>query len=53
MDGHAKGAAKGIGYTERNKSGKGGGVLVLVYIAVFVAKSGTSLLDMLGGKWLP
>lgn len=47
------GAVKGIGYTERNKSGKGGGVLVLVYIAVFVAKSGTSLLDMLGGKWLP
>lgn len=47
------GAVKGMGYAERQKAGKQGGVLMLVYMAAFVAKSGTSLLDMLGGKWLP
>ncbi|KAJ5364965.1 uncharacterized protein N7496_010678 [Penicillium cataractarum] len=47
------GAVKGLGYTERQKAGKDGGVIMLVYMAAFVAKSGTSLLDMLGGKWLP
>lgn len=47
------GAVKGLGYAERQKAGKKGGVIMLVYMAAFVAKSGTSLLDMLGGKWLP
>lgn len=47
------GAVKGLGYAERQKVGKNGGVIMLVYMAAFVAKSGTSLLDMLGGKWLP
>ncbi|KAF7136670.1 hypothetical protein CNMCM5793_005948 [Aspergillus hiratsukae] len=47
------GALKGMGYAERQKTGKQGGVLMLVYMAAFVARSGTSLLDMIGGKWLP
>jgi hypothetical protein len=47
------GAVKGLGFAERQKAGKNGGVIMLVYMAAFVAKSGTSLLDMLGGKWLP
>ncbi|CEO59973.1 hypothetical protein PMG11_04620 [Penicillium brasilianum] len=47
------GAVKGLGYTERQKGGKTGGVIMLVYMAAFVAKLGTSLLDMLGGNWLP
>ncbi|KAJ5745076.1 hypothetical protein N7520_010258 [Penicillium odoratum] len=46
-------AVKGMGYAERKKDSSNGGVLILVYLAAFVAKSGTSLLDMLGGKWLP
>ncbi|KAJ5380044.1 uncharacterized protein N7496_002472 [Penicillium cataractarum] len=47
------GAVKGLGYAERQNAGKTGGVIMLVYMAAFVAKSGTSLLDMLGGNWLP
>lgn len=47
------GAVKGMGYAERQTANKQGGVLMLVYMAAFVAKSGTSLLDMLGGNWLP
>ncbi|KAJ5113306.1 hypothetical protein N7456_001840 [Penicillium angulare] len=47
------GAVKGLSYAERQNAGKSGGVIMLVYIAAFVAKSGTSLLDMLGGNWLP
>lgn len=47
------GVVKGLGFAERQKAGKNGGVTMLVYMAAFVAKSGTSLLDMLGGKWLP
>ncbi|KAJ5806687.1 hypothetical protein N7474_010279 [Penicillium riverlandense] len=47
------GAVEDMGYAERQKTNRKGGVLMLVYLAAFVAKSGTSLLDMLGGKWLP
>lgn len=47
------GAVKGLERIARHKAGKSGGVIMLVYMTAFVAKAGTSLLDMLGGKWLP
>ncbi|KAJ5776792.1 hypothetical protein N7520_000038 [Penicillium odoratum] len=47
------GAVKGMEYAKRKKDGSNGAVVILVYLAAFVAKSGTSLQDMLGEKWLP
>jgi pimeloyl-ACP methyl ester carboxylesterase len=47
------GAVKGLEYAERQKQGKHGGVIMLVYMAAFVASRGDSLLKMLGGNYLP
>lgn len=47
------GAVKGLEYAERRKQGKHGGVIMLVYMAAFVASRGDSLLKMLGGNYLP
>ncbi|KAJ5217439.1 hypothetical protein N7468_010447 [Penicillium chermesinum] len=47
------GAVKGLGYAERKKRGKSGGVTMLVYMAAFVAKAGTSMSDMFGGEFPP
>lgn len=46
-------AVEGLGYKQRAKAGKAGGVIMFVYITAFVNKKGLSLLDQLGNKWLP
>ncbi|KAI9726852.1 MAG: hypothetical protein M1834_001486 [Cirrosporium novae-zelandiae] len=47
------GAVKGLGYAERAKAGKKGGVIMLMYMSAFVVPKGKSLKDMLGGQFLP
>lgn len=42
-----------LGYAQRKEAGKKGGVIMFVYMTAFVAEKGVSLLDMLGGKYLP
>ncbi|KAL4949989.1 Alpha/beta hydrolase family-domain-containing protein [Aspergillus filifer] len=49
----ASGAVEGLSKKERVKEGKEGGVLMVVYMAAFVLDKGMSLLDMLGGEYLP
>ncbi|KAL4805508.1 Alpha/beta hydrolase fold-1 [Aspergillus unguis] len=46
-------AAEGLGYAQRSKAGLVGGIISVVWMAAFVARKGQSLLDLLGGKWLP
>ncbi|PYI03088.1 alpha/beta-hydrolase [Aspergillus sclerotiicarbonarius CBS 121057] len=43
-------AAAGLGLEERSKAGKPGGVIVLVYMAAFVAERGKNLRDLIGGR---
>lgn len=50
------GAVQGLEYSTRqarSDSGQKGGVIMLVYMTAFVAPKGSTLLDMLGGEWLP
>ncbi|KAL4940688.1 hypothetical protein BDV06DRAFT_17205 [Aspergillus oleicola] len=49
----ASGAVEGLGKNERVAEGKEGGVIMVVYMAAFVLDKGMSLLDMLGGEYLP
>ncbi|OJJ96611.1 hypothetical protein ASPACDRAFT_46781 [Aspergillus aculeatus ATCC 16872] len=49
----AAGAVEGLGYTSRARAGQHGGVIQVVWMAAFVTPKGKSLLDMLGGNWLP
>ncbi|KAL4958764.1 alpha/beta hydrolase [Aspergillus stella-maris] len=49
----ASGAVEGLSKKERVKDGKEGGVLMVVYMAAFVLDKGMSLLNMLGGEYLP
>lgn len=46
-------AVEDLGFTDRAKQGKSGGVTMLVYMCALVAKKGLSMLEMLGGKMLP
>ncbi|KAL4965978.1 alpha/beta hydrolase [Aspergillus stella-maris] len=46
-------AVEGLGYTQRTKAGLSGGVVMVVWMSSFVAKKGQSVLDLLGGNWLP
>ncbi|KAI9736599.1 MAG: hypothetical protein M1834_000803 [Cirrosporium novae-zelandiae] len=46
-------AVKGLELSQRVKQGKDGSVIMLVYMSAFVVPKGSSLKDMLGGKWLP
>ncbi|PLB47688.1 alpha/beta-hydrolase [Aspergillus steynii IBT 23096] len=46
-------AATGLGFQERQKAGKPGGVICLVYVAAFVAERGKNLRDMVGGQLWP
>ncbi|KAJ5665392.1 uncharacterized protein N7477_007840 [Penicillium maclennaniae] len=46
-------AVEGLGYSQRSKAGSSGGVIMVVWMAAFVTPKGQSLLDMLGGNWLP
>lgn len=47
------GAVEGLGYSQRSKAGSPGGVIMVVWMAAFATPKGQSLLDMLGGNWLP
>lgn len=46
-------AVEGLGYAQRSKEGLSGGVIMVVWLTAFVAPKGKSLLDLLGGSWLP
>ncbi|OJJ07534.1 hypothetical protein ASPVEDRAFT_46825 [Aspergillus versicolor CBS 583.65] len=46
-------AVEGLGYAQRSKQGLSGGVIMVVWLTAFVAPKGKSLLDLLGGSWLP
>jgi hypothetical protein len=47
------GAVEGLGYAQRSKAGQLGGVIMVVWLAAFVTPKGKSVIDMLGGNWLP
>jgi hypothetical protein len=47
------GAAEGLVYAQRSKAGQLGGVIMMVWLAAFVTPRGKSVIDMLGGNWLP
>ncbi|KAL4861368.1 hypothetical protein BDV12DRAFT_69335 [Aspergillus spectabilis] len=47
------GAVKDLGYAQRRAARKQGGVVMLIYMAAFVANKGSSVLDLLGGNPLP
>lgn len=47
------GAVEGLGSAERAQQGKPGGVIMVVYMSAFAIPKGKSLLDMLGGRFLP
>jgi hypothetical protein len=47
------GAVEGLSKAEREKNGKEGGVIIIVYMSAFVVPQGKSLKDMLGGQFLP
>lgn len=46
-------AVEGFDVAELSKSGKNGGVIMLAYLSAFVLPKGKSLMDGLGGQWLP
>ncbi|KAK0109800.1 hypothetical protein ONS95_002473 [Cadophora gregata] len=46
-------AVEGLGYAERAAAGLSGGVIMLIYMTAFAVPKGTSLLDGLGGSYLP
>lgn len=46
-------AVRGLGYKQRQKEGKVGGIITYLYLSAFVVPVGQSLLKMLGGNWLP
>lgn len=47
------GAVEGLEYAQRSKTGQLGGVIMMVWLAAFVTPKGKSVIDMLGGNWLP
>ncbi|KAJ6038728.1 alpha/beta-hydrolase [Penicillium canescens] len=47
------GAVEGLGYAQRSKAGQPSGVIMVVWLAAFVTPKGKSVIDMLGGNWLP
>ncbi|KAJ2904776.1 hypothetical protein MKZ38_007132 [Zalerion maritima] len=46
-------ASKGLGFQQRKREGKDGGITMLVYLAAFVTPVGKSIKMMLGGQFLP
>jgi pimeloyl-ACP methyl ester carboxylesterase len=46
-------AVRGLGYKQRQKEGKAGGIITYLYLSAFVVPVDQSLLKMLGGNWLP
>ncbi|KAJ5540307.1 alpha/beta-hydrolase [Penicillium frequentans] len=47
------GAVEGLGLKQRVQAGLSGGVIQVVWMAAFVAPKGMSVIDMLGGDYLP
>jgi hypothetical protein len=47
------GAVEGLRYNERDDAWIPGGVIMVVCMAVFVTHKGQTVLDQLGGNWLP
>jgi hypothetical protein len=47
------GAVEGLGFKQRAQAGLSGGVIQVVWMAAFVASKGMSIVDMLGGSYLP
>ncbi|KAJ5494854.1 hypothetical protein N7463_010941 [Penicillium fimorum] len=47
------GGVEGLGYAQRRKTGFPGGVLMEVWLAVFVTPKGKTVMAMLGGNLLP
>lgn len=47
------GAVEGLGISQRAQAGLPGGVIQVVWMAAFVTPKGNSVIDMLGGNWLP
>jgi hypothetical protein len=47
------GAVERLGYAQRSSAGLQGGVIMVVWMAAFVAPKGKSIKNMLGGTWLP
>ncbi|KAJ0160934.1 hypothetical protein CTA2_7055 [Colletotrichum tanaceti] len=46
-------AVEGLGYKQRAREGKKGGVVIFVYLAAFVLPLGKCIRDLLGGQLLP
>ncbi|OJD32277.1 uncharacterized protein BKCO1_3900087 [Diplodia corticola] len=46
-------AIEGLGFHQRQKAGKKGGVIMFVYLTAFVAPKGATIKAMLGGQFLP
>ncbi|KAF5696148.1 signal peptide protein [Fusarium mundagurra] len=46
-------AVKGLGLKQRAQEGQTGGVIQLVYLSAFVMPKGKSILEVLGGQYLP
>ncbi|KAL4873642.1 hypothetical protein BDV12DRAFT_50960 [Aspergillus spectabilis] len=49
----ASGAVEGLAKADRKAAGQEGGIVMVVFMAAFVLDKGQSLLDMLGGQYLP
>ena len=47
------GAVEGLGFKQRAEAGLPGGVIMVVWMAAFVTPKGQTVLDQLGGDWLP
>lgn len=47
------GAVEGLGYSQRSKADSPGRMIMVVFMAAFSMPKGQSLLDILGGNWLP
>ncbi|KAL4798902.1 Alpha/beta hydrolase fold-1 [Aspergillus venezuelensis] len=46
-------AIAGLGYAQRAKAGRRGGIIMAVWMAAFVVPKETTVLDLLGGNWEP
>ncbi|KAL4901154.1 hypothetical protein BDW74DRAFT_160450 [Aspergillus multicolor] len=46
-------AIEGLGYAQRAKAGRRGGVIMAVWMAAFVVCKEQTVLDLLGGSWEP
>ncbi|KAH7190191.1 Alpha/beta hydrolase fold-1 [Fusarium oxysporum] len=46
-------AVRGLGYKQRQKEGRAGGIITFLYLTAFVTPAGKSILKLLGGVWLP